>query len=164
MTDNRVTAATTADPPAADDAATADVATRSASADRADAGDGAQPKPGGLLRRVLHRLAADAAELDAEELQEDTAAAGATPVSRCCDGERVSVFGVLRMVMLRPRGGVPTLEAELYDGSGSVHLVWLGRRRIVGIEPGRQLVARGRLTVQDGRRTLFNPEYELRAG
>jgi hypothetical protein len=121
-------------------------------------------KSGGALRRVLRRLSADAEELHAEELQEDTVAAGATPVARCGDRERVCVFGVLRTVTLRPRGGAPTLEAQLYDGTASVDLVWLGRRRIAGIEPGRQLVARGRLTVEDGRRTIFNPDYELKAG
>ena len=120
-------------------------------------------RPAGLLRRALRRLSADETELAAEELQEDTAAAGATPVARCGDREVVCVFGVLRMVTLRPRGGAPTLEAQLYDGSGSVYLVWLGRRRIAGIEPGRQLVARGRITVHEGRPTIFNPDYELRA-
>jgi hypothetical protein len=44
-----------------------------------------------------------------------------------------------------------------------VTLIWLGRRRIRGIEPGRSLVARGRLTRQDGRPTIYNPSYELRA-
>ena len=66
------------------------------------------------------------------------------------------------LAALRPRAGVPTLEAELYDGTGSVLLVWLGRRRIGGIECGRSLTARGRLTVHDGRPTLYNAEYELR--
>jgi hypothetical protein len=120
-------------------------------------------RPVGVLRRALHRLAADEGELQAEELQEDTAAVGATPVSRCGARDIVTVFGVLRMVTLRPRGGVPTLEAELYDGSGSVYLIWLGRRRIRGIEPGRQVVARGRIAVHEGRRTIYNPDYELRA-
>lgn len=64
--------------------------------------------------------------------------------------------------MLRPLAGVPTLEVELYDGSGTVTLVFLGRRRIRGIEPGRSLVARGRLTTRAGRPTLYNPAYELR--
>jgi hypothetical protein len=121
-------------------------------------------RPAGRLRRALHRLSADADQLDAEELQEDTAAAGATPVARCGNRDVVCVFGVLKMVTLKPRGGAPTLEAQLYDGSGSVYLIWLGRRRIAGVEPGRQLVARGRLTVHEGRPTIFNPDYELRAG
>ena len=78
------------------------------------------------------------------------------------DRRRVVVQGTLKTVTLRPRGGVPALEAELYDGSGSISVVWLGRRRIGGIECGRSLTARGRLTVHDGRPTLYNAEYELR--
>lgn len=116
----------------------------------------------GMLRRVFHRLSADTRELEAEELQEDTQAVGATPVVRCGNRQVVVIYGVLRTVTLRPRAGTPTLEAQLFDGSGTVDLVWLGRRRIAGIEPGRQLIVRGRLTIYDGRRTIFNPEYELR--
>lgn len=70
--------------------------------------------------------------------------------------------GTLRTVTLRPRGGNPALEAELYDGTGVVNLVWLGRRRIAGIEPGRKLRAEGLVSVQDGRKVIFNPRYELR--
>ena len=62
----------------------------------------------------------------------------------------------------RPRGGVPALEAELYDGSALITLVWLGRRRIAGIEPGRQIKVVGRVGVQDRVRVMFNPRYELR--
>src|SRR5436190_20196604 len=97
------------------------------------------------------------------DLRSEGAAAGAEPVSACQVGEPVCVAGSLRAVVLRPLAGVPTLEAELYDGTGTVTLVWLGRRRIRGIDPGRTLVARGRLTRREGKPTLFNPEYELRA-
>mgnify|MGYP006189315163 CR=1 FL=1 len=34
-----------------------------------------------------------------------------------------------------PSSHVPAVEAELYDGSGQVRLVWLGRRQILGITP-----------------------------
>ncbi len=77
------------------------------------------------------------------------------------DREFVTLRGTLRAVTLRPRGGVPALEAELYDGSGVLTLVWLGRRRIAGIEPGRPLQVQGRIGVHDGVRTLYNPRYEL---
>jgi hypothetical protein len=113
--------------------------------------------------RALHRLTADAEEVDSAELRSESAAAGATAVDQCSVGKPVCVAGTLRAVVLRPLAGVPTLEAELYDGTGTVTLVWLGRRRIRGIDPGRALVARGRLTRRDGKVTLFNPEYELRA-
>jgi hypothetical protein len=110
---------------------------------------------------MFHRLAADETELQAEDLQETVDVVGATPVSRCDARQRVRVAGTLRTVTLRPHGGVPALEAELWDGSGSVALVFLGRRRIAGIEPGRCLVARGRLSVKGGQRTIYNPLYDL---
>src|SRR4051794_4786281 len=101
--------------------------------------------------------------MHSEELQAEAERAGATTVKPCSVGKPVCVAGTLRAVILRPLAGVPTLEAELYDGTGTVTLVWLGRRRIRGIDPGRQLVARGRLTRHDGRETIYNPSYELRA-
>ena len=59
--------------------------------------------------------------------------------------------------------GTPSLEASLYDGSGMVTLVWLGRRKIAGIKPGVDLKASGRVSCQEGRRVIFNPRYELQA-
>ena len=71
--------------------------------------------------------------------------------------------GRLRTVAYTPRTNLPTLEADLYDGSDVVTLVFLGRRSIVGIEPGRQLTARGRIAIRDGRKVIYNPYYELEA-
>ncbi|MFC6341957.1 OB-fold nucleic acid binding domain-containing protein, partial [Nocardioides hankookensis] len=58
-------------------------------------------------------------------------------------------------------GGVPALEAELSDGTGAITVVWLGRRRITGIAPGRSMSVVGRIGQQDGERILYNPRYEL---
>lgn len=114
------------------------------------------------LRGFLRRLASSRAELEAEELQKASGEEGATPIASCGERQRVRVAGTLRTVTLRPRGGVPSLEAELYDGSDVINLVWLGRRKIPGIEPGRILRAYGLVSIQDGRRVMFNPRYELR--
>lgn len=116
----------------------------------------------GRLRRAINRFTADEHEVHRADLRSETEAAGASPVSACRIGEPVVVAGTLQQVVLRPLAGVPTLEAELYDGTGTVTLVWLGRRRIRGLDPGRSLVARGRLTQREGRPTVFNPSYELR--
>ena len=116
----------------------------------------------GRFRRAVARLTADDDELASRELQGAAAEAGATAVTRCTRGEPVCVAGSLRSVTLRPRAGVPTLEAELYDGTGSITLIWLGRRRIGGIECGRSLIARGRMTEHDGRPTIYNAAYELK--
>ena len=114
-----------------------------------------------LLRRVVQRLTASEAELDAEELRREAAALGCTPAGEARRGQLVSVTGRLRTVVYTPRTNLPTLEADLYDGSDVVTLVWLGRRHIAGIEPGRALTARGRVAIRDGRKVIYNPYYEL---
>lgn len=121
----------------------------------------ATDRPGGLFRRALHRLAADPRAVDDEHLQAEAELAGATAVNACSAGERVCIAGTLSAVTLQPLGGAPALEAELYDGTGSVTLIWLGRRRIAGIEAGRSMVARGRMTRNAGRAVMYNPDYEL---
>lgn len=113
------------------------------------------------VRRLLRRLVASDSELDAEDLQEASARAGSTPVQDCTQGGRVTVSGRLTSVVYTPRTNLPTLEAELFDGTGTVTLVWLGRRRIPGIEPGRSLSAEGRLAVRDDRKVIYNPRYTL---
>jgi len=113
------------------------------------------------LRTSISRWANQDRE-EARELRKDARKAGLVPIREAPDRERVIVQGTLRTVTLRPRGGVPALEAELYDGSGSISVVWLGRRRIGGITPGRAIRVEGRIGVQDGQRMMYNPRYALR--
>jgi hypothetical protein len=113
------------------------------------------------LRRLVRRLVAGDQQLEAERLRQSAVRSGSELVTQCQRGQMVRLTGRLRTVVYRPRTNLPTLEAELYDGSGTVNLVWLGRRRIVGVEPGRALTVRGRLAVRDGRRVIYNPYYEL---
>jgi hypothetical protein len=119
-----------------------------------------RPSP---VRRFVHRFFASAEELDAEELQRDTAESGCTPACDVRRGQLVTVTGRLRTVVYTPRTNLPTLEADLYDGSDLIRLVWLGRRHIAGIEPGRSITARGRIAFRDDRKVIFNPYYELEA-
>ncbi|GAA3128481.1 OB-fold nucleic acid binding domain-containing protein [Planomonospora alba] len=115
------------------------------------------------LRGFFQRLATSKAELEADELrQELDRQQDATPIVACAGRRRFKVTGTLRTVTLRPRGGAPALEAELYDGSDVIDLIWLGRRKIAGIEPGRMVLAEGLVSVQDGRKVMFNPRYELK--
>jgi hypothetical protein len=116
----------------------------------------------GVLRRTVSRLATSAKAHEAAELLKDCFEVGATPVADLPRRERVTVAGTLRTVTLRPRAGVPALVADLYDGSGSVCLIWLGRREIPGIDPGRSIVAYGRITSDGEHPVIFNPRYELR--
>lgn len=114
--------------------------------------------------RALTRWAAPESEIDAAVLRKDAEVAGCVPLSQVGDRERARVRGVLHTVTLQPRAGVPALEAELYDGSDVLTLIWLGRRRIAGVDSGRNLVVNGRVSAVDGRRVMYNPEYELLPG
>jgi hypothetical protein len=115
------------------------------------------------LREGLRRAVASQEEIEASEEREDAVrATGCMPVDQTPDRHRAKVSGVIRSVVLRPRQGVPALEADLYDGSGNLVLVWLGRREIAGIEPGRRLKVEGLVCTREGRRSMYNPRYELR--
>ena len=119
-------------------------------------------RPGPLTR--IRRLFSSEEALEAEELKERTEELGATPVRQCADRCRAMIAGTVRTVTLQPRAGSPTLEAELFDGTDIMTLVWLGRRKIHGIEPGRRLRASGLVATSEGRRVMYNPRYELIAG
>ena len=117
--------------------------------------------PEGRFRRALRRLTAEDDELEAEALASRAEHLGACPIAEAPSRVPVCLQGTLQSVTLRPRGGVPALEAELYDGTATVYVVWLGRRRIEGIRAGASVVVEGRLGESGGRRTIYNPAYRL---
>ena len=117
----------------------------------------------GFLRRAIKGLMSSEAELEAVDLQAVSGKMGGCPVKELPDRRSAVVCGTLRTVTLRPRANVPALVGELYDGSGVLTVVWLGRRQIPGIEPGRRMRVTGRVSRRDGRPVLFNPSYELLA-
>ncbi|NYJ01075.1 hypothetical protein HNR19_001773 [Nocardioides thalensis] len=112
------------------------------------------------LRRTISRWA-NPAEAEARDLRRTFASGEQDSIDSAPDRTPVRLRGTLRTVTLRPRGGVPALEAELYDGTGTLTLVWLGRRRIAGIGPGRAIEVSGRIGSHDGDRVIYNPRYEL---
>jgi len=113
----------------------------------------------GILERISNW--ANQAGQEARDMRTAYEAKDVHSIAEAPDRQFVRLRGVLRTVTLRPRGGVPALEAELFDGSGTLTVVWLGRRRIAGITPGRSVQVEGRIGVHDGARTLYNPRYEL---
>lgn len=115
----------------------------------------------GFLKSLTERLTRTSADLDAHDLREHVGRVGATPCALVQDRSVVDVSGVLRSVTLPPKGHVPALVAELYDGSAEVNLIWLGRREIGGIVPGAYVRARGRVCYQRGIPIVYNPAYEL---
>lgn len=118
-------------------------------------------QPRSRLRHALSRLVASQHEVHAEQEQERAVRLGGTPIADLRDRHQATVCGTLRSVTLRPRAGVPALEAELYDGTGTLSVIWLGRRQIAGVEPGRRIKIYGMVTRSEGERAVFNPRYEL---
>ena len=116
---------------------------------------------GNFMTRALRRLASSTADLESADLQRDVRDDGAVPIKNCVDRQVVNLTGDVSCVTVHPRGGHPALEVELRDGSGTVTLVWLGRRQIPGIDAGRRLRVSGRISCHDGRRLIYNPRYEL---
>ena len=116
----------------------------------------------GLLSRVTARLARTESEIEASDLKQDSWRLGGTPIVDLVDRSEARVCGAVRSVTLRPRTNVPALVVEIYDGSKTLNLIWLGRRRIGGVVPGTYLSASGRVTFRHGIPTIFNPAYEIR--
>ena len=74
---------------------------------------------------------------------------------------RVRVSGTVRRLRAGGPAGLPRLQAALGGGADRITVIWLGRTRIAGIEPGRTLAVEGMLSQQRGRRIMYNPRYDL---
>jgi hypothetical protein len=113
------------------------------------------------LRKAVHRLTRPVDELDREALERYCDALGVTPMSQITPRHPARVAGVVRSVRIVPRAGADALEVNVSDGRDSVVAVFLGRRKIAGMSPGRRVLLSA-VAGRDGNRfILYNPEYEL---
>jgi RecG-like helicase len=115
----------------------------------------------GAAKSLWSRLTSTDAQVEAEELRKSSESEGSVAACDCRAGDVVTVKGAVRSITMEPSGALPRLEATVFDGTGAVQLVWMGRRRIVGIEPGRRIRATGRVTGKHSTPVLYNPSYEL---
>jgi hypothetical protein len=116
----------------------------------------------GYLRRLTRRLTEDPEQRDVDELTDAAANTGAQRAIDCRRGQAVTMVGTLRSVEANAKGCAGGVRAELFDGTDSVTLVWLGQRRIPGIDSGRTLRVHGRLgKLENGAKAIYNPHYEI---
>ncbi|MGH3563917.1 MAG: OB-fold nucleic acid binding domain-containing protein [Mycobacterium sp.] len=116
----------------------------------------------GYLRRLTRRLTEDPELRDVEQLADEAATTGAQRAIDCQRGQEVTMVGTLRSVEANAKGCVGGVRAELFDGTDTVTLVWLGQRRIPGIDSGRTLRVHGRLgRLENGTKAIYNPHYEI---
>jgi hypothetical protein len=115
------------------------------------------------FKKMIDRLTKPVEELDREQLTAFCDSLALAPMDEIEPRHRVRVGGEVRSVRIVPRAGAPALEVTVTDGRGSVVGVFLGRRKIAGLSPGRKVAIEG-VTARDGKRYLvFNPIYELLA-
>jgi len=89
---------------------------------------------------------------------------GTIPIGEAQWRNRVRVAGRVRSVRVQPRAGTSNLECVLVDDTGKLLLVFQGRRRIPGIQPGARLVVEGMVGDWARRQAILNPDYQLIAG
>ena len=76
-------------------------------------------------------------------------------------GAGLRVAGEVRSVRIVPRAGADALEVTVSDGRAAVTGVFLGRRKIGGLSPGRKVVLEG-VVLPDGKQhQIYNPMYTL---
>jgi RecG-like helicase len=113
------------------------------------------------FKKMVERLTKPVDELDRQELTEYCDARQFESMEHLVPRRLVHVGGEVRAVRIVPRAGAPALEVTVSDGRGQVVAVFLGRRKIMGISPGRRIAVQG-VVARDGNRSLvFNPVYEI---
>ena len=112
--------------------------------------------------RAADKEAAAKAAFDREAF--GSRARGTIPIGEVQWRNRVRVAGRVRSVRVQPRAGTSNLECVLVDDTGKLLLVFQGRRRIPGIQPGARLVVEGMVGDWARRQAILNPDYELIAG
>ncbi len=85
---------------------------------------------------------------------------GTTPIGAVSWKQRVVVEGRIKIVQVGTTAG-KCLEAQVFDETGGVRLLFFGRTRIPGIVPGAIVRASGTVGEYKGHLALANPRYEL---
>ena len=98
--------------------------------------------------------------------REPASSIGPTPPNRVTIAEApprgwAVLQGRIRAVESSTIGASPTYRAELCDESGGLTLLFYGRRRIDGMEPGTLVRVEGRVGERHGYLAMANPSYEL---
>jgi amino acid transporter len=88
---------------------------------------------------------------------------GVTPIGSVKWKQQVTIEGRITMVQVGTTAG-KSLEAQLFDDTGGVRLLFFGRTHIPGVTPGALLRATGRIGEFKGHLALANPRYELLGG
>jgi hypothetical protein len=113
------------------------------------------------LKKFVDRLTKPVEELDRERLDDFCRDLALVPLDSVEIRRPARVGGQVKSVRIVPRAGADALEVTVTDGRGSVTGVFLGRRKILGVSPGRRLVLEGVIARDGPRLVTYNPLYTL---
>ena len=109
----------------------------------------------------LRRIRKDRSTIVADEVLPPD---GCIPISTVVHRRPARISGRVHAIRVQPRAGVATLECTLADSSGSITVVFLGRRRVPGISVGTRLIVDGVVGDHHGNEAILNPTYEIIGG
>jgi hypothetical protein len=96
------------------------------------------------FRRFFRRMAESDEQRYAEEiLAWAQKVPGSVRIAEAQPRSHVKFAGVVRRITVRPLEGHESLEAILFDGTGEVTVMWMGRRAIRGLTLGTAPDRRG---------------------
>jgi len=115
------------------------------------------------LRKFVRGLKSTTDDLHRERLtgRFDPASLDTVEIAAAPFRERIRIAGEVARLRVVPRAGSPSLEVTVDDGTGRALIVFTGRRRIIGIDPGRAIVVEGTARQVHNRAVMMNPTYTL---
>ena len=113
------------------------------------------------LRKFVDRLTKPTEQVDREQLAQWCESTGCPGLDQVVERKPVRVGGEVRSIRIVPRAGADALEATITDGNGVLTAVFLGRRKILGISPGRRVFLEGVVAKDGSANVMYNPLYEF---
>ncbi len=118
----------------------------------------------GIFRKLGQRLSEHPDHLRAQGIRNQCdRVEGVEQIAVIRPRTKARVVGVVQSIKVIPQVNKrSTLEVQIYDGTDEVTAVWLGRRKIPGIDLGSGLIIEGTIgRFRDDRLKMINPAYEL---
>jgi hypothetical protein len=115
-----------------------------------------EPSPKGGADNCHSNVGARSQHIDTGSLPGDR-----TRINELSNRERASVAGRVRSVRVQPWSGTPSLELTLADETGSITVVFFGRRALGGVRTGTVMSVNGVAGRHHGITAILNPEYSI---
>ncbi len=87
--------------------------------------------------------------------------AASTPIGNVRWRQRVRVRGRVRSMRVQPWAGAAALECTIYDDTGGLVVIFLGRKRVGGVSLGRIMEVEGMVGAHRGFLAILNPSFTL---